>query len=190
MKMRLIVASALTAPLLLALAPLSYATVETQSPPSPVSQTVPSSINAATPAVPGGTGTPATPAIPGNPTAQQATEHAEAVHQRNRLTAIARDRARLARLKALVVQYTSMGQTEKVEAIRARIRRLRAHIEGIHDRIQRFRAAELSERTTGGAEVPVRDVTHVDIDRPHITRPHIVRPEIVRPEVERPTFEH
>ncbi len=190
MKMPRIVASTLAAPLFLALAPLSYATVEAQSPPPPVNQTAPASTNAATPAVPGGPGTPATPAIPGNPTAQQATEHAEAVHQRNRLIAIARDRARLARLKALVVQYTAAGQSEKVEAIRARIRRLRARIERIHDHIQRFRAAELSERATGGAEVPVRHVVHVDIDRPHITRPHIVHPEIVRPEIERPTFEH
>ncbi|MHB1565527.1 MAG: hypothetical protein ACYCXG_02220 [Acidiferrobacter sp.] len=194
MRTYLVVAAVLSAPLIVvALAQSSYAElVAPSSFPSTLNTPVtgnPSTTNAAIPAVPGGPGNPATPAIPGNPVAQQATEHAEYVHQHDRIADLARDRARLTHLTMMAAHYAAAGQQEKMVTIQTRIRKLRARMEQIHDHIQRFRAVELSEHASVGTEMPVRN-TRVDIDRPLITRPHIIRPEIVRPEIERPDFGH
>jgi hypothetical protein len=241
MKMRVLVAAVLSATLGLTWASGSYADMDTQG-------TTTASVNAATPALPGSAGTPATPAVPGNPTAQAASEKGELTgepdrrldlaHDRARLQSLkalaaqytangqtekaeavrvrihrlrvrmdrirdhiqatsatdtrrldlAHDRARLQSLKALAAQYTASGQTEKAEAVRVRIHRLRVRMDRIRDHIQAISATDTRAASSERARANLKDVDRTDIDRPHIDRPHIDRPHIDRPHIDRPVI--
>ena len=181
MKMRVLVAAVLSATLGLTWASGSYADMDTQG-------TTTASVNAATPALPGSAGTPATPAVPGNPTAQAASEKGELTGEPDRRLDLAHDRARLQSLKALAAQYTASGQTEKAEAVRVRIHRLRVRMDRIRDHIQAISATDTRAASSERARANLKDVDRTDIDRPHIDRPHIDRPHIDRPHIDRPVI--